>query len=77
MSASVIQPQVQRMIDHPGIYICTSVGAPWHAVIIASMGGKLIMMEMDKELDPTRFNDGLVVKHGPLLPYDSPPGDKQ
>lgn len=68
MSASIVQPQVQRMIDNPGIYVCTTASFRKHAIVIFSMGGKLIVLEMDKELDPTRFADDLVVSHGPLQP---------
>ena len=68
MSASIIQPQVQRMIDNEGIYVCSDVEVPSIAVLIVSKGGKLIVMEVDRELDPTRFLDTLTVKHGPLLP---------
>jgi len=68
VSASIIQPQVQRMIDNEGIYVCSDVEVPSIAVLIVSKGGKLIVMEVDRELDPTRFLDTLTVKHGPLLP---------
>ena len=68
MSASVVQPQVQRMIDNQGIYVCTTISFPEHAIVIYSMRGKLIVLEMDKDLDPTRFADDLKVSHGPLLP---------
>ena len=67
MSASIIHPKVQRMLDHPGIYICGDTAAPNVCIIIASMNKKLIVMQIDKELDPERFYDTFVIKHGPLL----------
>lgn len=67
-SMSAIQPKVQKMIDNPGIYVCTTTTFREHAIVIFSMGGKLIVMEKDKELDPARFAANLVISHGPLQP---------
>ena len=56
MSASVILPAVQRMIDNPGIYICSTHHDRESGIVIWSVEGELIMMQRDFPLDPTRFH---------------------
>ena len=56
------------MIDNEGIYIGGDTDAPDSAIVIFSRSGKLIVLQVDAELDPTRFLDSFVVKHGPLKP---------
>ena len=68
MSASAIHPAVRQMIDHPGIYICTTYGNPKHAIVIVWQDSELIVMEKDFALDPTRFADDIKISHGPLKP---------
>jgi hypothetical protein len=68
MSGSVLHPVVQKMLDDPGVYMLGDDRAPGHAIIVHSKDGKLIVLEKDRELDPTRFTDTVVIKHGPLLP---------
>lgn len=64
----MIPEKVQSMIDNEGVYIVGSVMSdPVGAcTVIYSVGGKLIVLQKDRELDPTRFMPGMIVKHGPL-----------
>lgn len=56
---SLIPAEIQRMIDNEGIYIGSNPSEPtFGEAPIVSMGGKLYSMEIDSELDPTRFIEG-------------------
>jgi len=68
VSASAIHPAVQKMLDNYGLYVVGNHGNTETCSVIVSKGGKLWVMEVDKELDPTRFFDDVEIKHGPLLP---------
>lgn len=65
----MIPERVQKMMDNPGVYVCTTRGAPFHAIVIFSSGGILTVMSKDRVLDPERFAPDMSVAHGPLLPY--------
>lgn len=64
MSASIIRPDVQRMLDNPGVYITGGEGSPL-TVIMVSMGGKIYSTQLDRELSLDGFLDGFVIKSGP------------
>lgn len=65
MSASIIRPDVQRMLDNPGIYITGSTRNPAITVIMVSVGGKIYSTVLDNELSTEGFRDHFVIKSGP------------
>jgi len=66
MSASVLMPQVRRMLDNPGIYIGGDTNSPTASVIIVSCNGHLFSTRIDTELAPDRFYDTFIIKAGPI-----------
>jgi hypothetical protein len=52
-----IRPVVQSMLDIEGVYIARDTAHPEAEVPLVSMGGKIYCLQIDKELDPTRFHD--------------------
>ena len=65
----LIKPEVRRMIDNPGMYLCGDSNAPEATIPIASMNGRLYSMKIDEEMDPERFLETLTVT-GPFLKDD-------
>lgn len=57
---------VQSMLDHPGVYILSTVQMPEILIVVVSLEGKLRAMSLDQELAPDRFNPGTIIRHGPL-----------
>lgn len=57
--------QIKQMLDRPGLYFVMSEGTSDGEVPILSIGGKLYAMEVDQELDPTRFTEAAVFAGGP------------
>jgi hypothetical protein len=55
----IVLPEVQNMIENEGLYIATNPADPakGHSVF-ASINGRLFAMQIDFELDPTRFVAG-------------------
>lgn len=79
---NTITDTVRRMMNNEGFYIGSDPDNPEGGVApIVSVGGKLYSMQIDEELDPTRF----IPEHrldGPFLPggsggLDWEPGDEE
>ena len=70
MSASILMPQVQRMLDTEGLYLCSGPNGSIPFAVF-STGGQLIVLQVGKALDPTRFIDGVEVR-GPITLKQEP-----
>lgn len=51
----LVREEVRKVADNEGWYIATDVNQPGAEVMLASVGGKIYCMKMDKALDPERF----------------------
>ncbi|WP_176322427.1 hypothetical protein [Burkholderia vietnamiensis] len=62
----LLQPKVREMLDNPGIYIAGDTTNPDLVVVLASQNGTVHSMQLDSELDPSRFLETLTL-HGPYF----------
>ena len=63
-------PQVQRMLDTEGLYLCSGPNGSLPFAVF-STGGQLLVLMVDKVIDPARFIDGVEVR-GPITLKDAP-----
>ncbi len=71
---NLIRPEIRRMLDNEGIYVCADSNHPNVRVVIVSMSGKLLSMKIDSELDPERFLESVIVA-GPFDVCEQGNGD--
>jgi hypothetical protein len=57
-----VKAMVGEMIRDQGVYVCGDSEIPDAIVVIVSMGGKLYSTVLDRELNPDRFLDTLVLR---------------
>ena len=59
----LIRPDVRKMIDNEGVYICGDTKFPDIVnVPVVSMGGRLYTLKVDEEIAPERFLDTVIIK---------------
>lgn len=73
----LIRPEIRRMLDNEGIYVCADLNYPNYPmfrVVIVSVSGKLWSTKIDRELDPERFLESVIVA-GPFDVCEQGNGD--
>ena len=56
-----VLPEVRRMIENEGVYVCGDTTAPAITVPVVSQDGVLYSVELDKPLAPERFRDTVTI----------------